>query len=41
MQEKYLVRGDLSDEDALRAVFVEEFRRRFKLTRSSSKELEP
>jgi uncharacterized protein (DUF697 family)/GTPase SAR1 family protein len=39
--EKYLVRGDLSDEDALKTVFVEEFRRRFKLTRSSDKELPP
>jgi uncharacterized protein (DUF697 family) len=37
--EKYLVHGDLSDQDALRKVFVEEFRRRFKLTRARTKEL--
>ncbi|MBK6763553.1 MAG: DUF697 domain-containing protein [Micrococcales bacterium] len=38
--EKYLVNGDISDEQALRTVFAEEFRRRFKLTRgASAKEL--
>ncbi len=30
--EKYLVNGDLSDVDSIRAVFVEEFKARFKLT---------
>ena len=28
--EKYLVNGDLSDVDSIRAVFVEEFKARFK-----------
>ena len=40
--ERYLVDGRISDEQALRTVFAEEFRRRFKLTRgSSAKELPP
>ncbi|MFN8183601.1 MAG: DUF697 domain-containing protein [Candidatus Nanopelagicales bacterium] len=40
--EKYLVNGDVGDEQALRKVFAEEFRRRFKLTRSSQRaELPP
>lgn len=39
--EKYLVKGDLSDIDSIRVVFVEEFRRRFKLVGKDRKELPP
>jgi uncharacterized protein (DUF697 family)/GTP-binding protein EngB required for normal cell division len=39
--EKYLVKGDLSDVDSIRAVFVEEFRQRFKLAGKQRKELPP
>ncbi|MEZ5186124.1 MAG: DUF697 domain-containing protein [Candidatus Nanopelagicales bacterium] len=39
--EKYLVSGDLSDIESIRAVFVEEFKARFKLGARTRRELPP